>query len=114
MNHSRQTDGTSIASNNISISPEPLGRPAPRFCRRRLAKPIIVKLSQVTYDVNPADHQVSEKYSADARLNTSNAIKFKTVVVASPINPIVLNAFMFAPLAPLGRLLGDGEHPHET
>jgi hypothetical protein len=47
-------------------------------------------------------------------LNTSNAIRFKTVVIASPINPIVLNAFMFAPLAPCGRLLGDGDHPHET
>jgi len=47
------------------------------------------------YDGNQSTHHLSEKYCADAFFNMSNATKFKTIVIASPTNPIILNDFMF-------------------
>ena len=46
------------------------------------------------YDGNQPDHDLSEKYSADAFFNISNATKFKAIVIASPTNPIILNDFI--------------------
>jgi hypothetical protein len=55
----------------------------------------MVNTSQTMYDGNQPDHHLSEKYSADAFFNTSNATKFKAIVIASPTNPIILNDFIF-------------------
>jgi len=65
------------------------------FCLQQLAQPIMVKTSQTRYDGNQSDHHLSEKYSADAFFHTSNATKFKAIVIASPTNPIILNDFIF-------------------
>jgi len=43
------------------------------------------------YDGNQSDHHFSEKYSAAALFNKSNATKFKAMVIASPNNPMNLN-----------------------
>lgn len=47
------------------------------------------------YDGNQPDHHLSENNSADAFFNMSNATKFKTIVIASPTNPIILYDFNF-------------------
>ena len=78
------------------MSHNPLGRLGLRSDLLWQAKPISTKLTQTMYDVNHSAHHFSEKYSADARLKKSNATKFRTVVIASPSKPMVLNAFMFS------------------
>ena len=55
----------------------------------------MVNTSQTRYDGNQSDHHLSEKYSADAFFNISNATKFKAIVIAIPTNPIILNDFIF-------------------
>jgi hypothetical protein len=55
----------------------------------------MVNTSQTMYDGNQSDHHLSEKYAADAFFNKSNAIKFRAIVIASPVNPIILNDFIF-------------------
>ena len=55
----------------------------------------MVNTNQTMYDGNQSDHHLSEKYCADAFFNMSNATKFKTIVIASPSNPIILYGFMF-------------------
>ncbi len=55
----------------------------------------MIKTSQTMYNGNQSNHHWSEKYSADAFFNTSNATKFKTIVTASPTNPVILNNVIF-------------------
>jgi len=51
----------------------------------------MVNVSQAVYDGNQTDHHLSEKYSASAFFNKSNATKFKAIVIASPNNPMNAN-----------------------
>jgi hypothetical protein len=55
----------------------------------------MINTSQAMYDGNQPEHHLSEKNSADAVLNMSNANKFETIVIASPTNPIILYDFIF-------------------
>ncbi len=55
----------------------------------------MVNTSQTKYDGNQSDHHLSEKYCSDAFFNTSNATKFKAIVIASPTNSIILNDSIF-------------------
>jgi hypothetical protein len=62
---------------------------------QQLAQPNMASTSQTPYIGNQWDHHLSEKNSADALFSISNATKFKTIVIASPTNPIILDVFMF-------------------
>jgi hypothetical protein len=47
----------------------------------------MVNPNQTVYDGSQTDHHASEKYTAAALFNKSNATKFKAIVIASPTNP---------------------------